>query len=84
MAEEPTFHAYAILVDGEAAGIAVRVEHGFRFYASSNEFLPLERRIFRLPDDAQRAAEQHAHERLRSRSEKYLAEIPRNFELQAL
>ena len=83
MAEEPTYHAYVILVDGEAAGITVRVGHGFCFYASTNEFLALERRIFRLPRDAQRAAEQHAHERLRRRPEKYLAEIPKNFELQA-
>jgi hypothetical protein len=50
------FDAFVIQADGETAGIIVRLERGFRFYAATNDFVALEQRTFRRPRDAQRAA----------------------------
>jgi hypothetical protein len=57
--------AYVIEVKSAAAGLVVRAHdrHGFRFFAAVPEFSGLEGRCFRNPQDAERAAERHAHNR---------------------
>jgi len=47
---------YIIEVSSEAAGIVVREKSGFRFFAATHRFNPLEGRIFRTARDAERAA----------------------------
>lgn len=47
---------YIIEVSSEAAGIVVRDKSGFRFFAASHRFNPLEGRVFRSARDAERAA----------------------------
>jgi hypothetical protein len=57
--------AYVIEVKSAAAGLVVRAHdrHGFRFFAALPEFAGLEGRCFRSPQEAERAAERHAHGR---------------------
>lgn len=47
---------YIIEVSSEAAGIVVREKGGFRFFAATHRFNPLEGRIFSSARDAERAA----------------------------
>jgi hypothetical protein len=56
MSRTDAFAAFVIQADGETAGIIVRLERGFRFFAATNDFVVLEARSFRRPRDAQRAA----------------------------
>lgn len=51
---------YIIEVSSEAAGIVVRDRAGFRFFAASQPFFPLEGQVFRDVGAAQRAASQLA------------------------
>jgi hypothetical protein len=60
MLKHSPFDAFVIQVDGETAGIIVRLDRGFRFYATTNDFVGLEGRQFRGPRDAQRAARDRA------------------------
>lgn len=60
MLERSPFDAFVIETGGETAGIAVRHERGFRFYAATNDFAALEGRSFRRLRDAQRAARERA------------------------
>lgn len=60
MSERAAFDAFVIEADGETAGIVVRLDRGFRFYAATHAFVALEGRSFRRPRDAQRAARAHA------------------------
>ena len=48
--------SFIIEVRSEAAGIVVRDGGGFRFYAASRAFDPLEGRMFNTPRDAEKAA----------------------------
>ncbi|HZH26409.1 MAG TPA: hypothetical protein VEY95_04425 [Azospirillaceae bacterium] len=50
-------NAFVIEAAGEAAGVVVREERGYRFYAAARPFFPLEAQAFRRPEDASRAAE---------------------------
>ena len=47
---------YIIEVSSQAAGIVVREKTGFRFFAASHRFNPLEGRLFRNAREAERAA----------------------------
>jgi hypothetical protein len=47
---------YIIEVSSEAAGIVVREKRGFRFFAASHRFNPLEGRVFSSAREAERAA----------------------------
>lgn len=47
---------YIIEVSSEAAGIVVRDKAGFRFFAASHRFNPLEGRLFRSVREAERVA----------------------------
>jgi hypothetical protein len=49
---------YIIEVSSQAAGIVVREKTGFRFFAASHRFNPLEGRLFRSAREAERAAMQ--------------------------
>jgi hypothetical protein len=53
--------SYIIEVSSEAAGIVVREASGYRFFAASQPFFRLDRRLFRRVCDAQRAAMQLAN-----------------------
>jgi hypothetical protein len=59
MSSAGPYDAFVIQTDGETAGIVVRLERGFRFFAATNAFVALEGRSFRRPRDAQRAAREH-------------------------
>lgn len=48
--------SYIIEVDTQTAGIVVRTPEGYRFFASSHRFNPLEGRLFRNAREAERAA----------------------------
>ena len=48
--------AYIIEVGSQAAGIVVRGADGFRFFASSHRFNPMEGQLFRNAREAERAA----------------------------
>jgi hypothetical protein len=48
--------AFVIEAQGSTAGIVVRQDRGFRFYAATHEFNGLEGALYRRPQDAQRAA----------------------------
>lgn len=48
--------AYAIEVQGTAAGIVVAQPRGFQFFAADSRFHALDGRIFRRVDEAERAA----------------------------
>ena len=48
---------YIIEVDSEAAGIVVRDGCGFRFFAATRAFNPLEGRFFRSAREAEQAAQ---------------------------
>lgn len=50
--------SYIIEVSSEAAGIVVRDKTGFRFFAASNRFNPLDGRVFKNAREAERAATQ--------------------------
>lgn len=52
-------NAYAIEVQGRAAGIVVAERGGFTFFVSDWAFRDLDRRSFRNVGQAQRAAHQH-------------------------
>jgi hypothetical protein len=47
---------YIIEVGSQAAGIVVRTQHGYRFFAAGNRFHSLEGQLFRNPREAERAA----------------------------
>jgi hypothetical protein len=47
---------YIIEVSSEAAGIVVREDHGFRFFAANHRFNQLEGRLFRSAREAERTA----------------------------
>jgi hypothetical protein len=47
---------YIIEVSSEAAGIVVREKAGFRFFAATHRFNPLEGRIFSSAREAERVA----------------------------
>ncbi len=47
---------YIIEVGSQAAGIVVRDAKGYRFFAATRRFNPLEGRLFRNASDAERAA----------------------------
>ncbi|CCE10965.1 conserved hypothetical protein [Bradyrhizobium sp. STM 3843] len=47
---------YIIEVGGQAAGIVVRDRGGYRFFAASHRFNPLEGQLFRNAREAERAA----------------------------
>ena len=47
---------YIIEVGSQAAGIVVRNPEGFRFFASSHRFNPMEGQLFRNAREAERAA----------------------------
>jgi hypothetical protein len=47
---------YIIEVGSQAAGIVVRDAKGYRFFAATRRFNPLEGRLFRNARDAERAA----------------------------
>jgi hypothetical protein len=48
--------AYIIEVGSQAAGIVVRTEDGYRFFAATHRFNALEGQLFRNPGLAERAA----------------------------
>ncbi|MFL6817040.1 MAG: hypothetical protein ACJ8EF_03750 [Bradyrhizobium sp.] len=47
---------YIIEVASQAAGIVVRTSGGYRFFAASHRFMPLEGQLFRNAREAERAA----------------------------
>jgi hypothetical protein len=47
---------YIIEVGSKAAGIVVRNPEGYRFFAATHRFNPLEGRLFRNAREAERAA----------------------------
>lgn len=47
---------YVIEVGSQAAGIVVRDTKGYRFFAATRRFNPLEGRLFRNAHEAERAA----------------------------
>lgn len=51
-------HAFVIQIAGRTAGIVARDHNGqaFRFFASSQTFVPLEGALFAEPEQAERAA----------------------------
>jgi hypothetical protein len=49
---------YIIEVSSEPAGIVVRDKAGFRFFAATQRFNPLEGRLFRSAREAERVARQ--------------------------
>jgi hypothetical protein len=49
---------YIIEVSSQPAGIVVRDKAGFRFFAATHRFNPLEGRLFRNAREAERAAMQ--------------------------
>lgn len=49
---------YIIEVNSQPAGIVVRQRSGFRFFAASHRFNPLEGRLFRTAREAERTAKQ--------------------------
>jgi hypothetical protein len=68
MFERAAFDAFVVEADGETAGIVVRLDREFRFYASTNDFVALEGHTFRRARDAQRAVREHALIRQRGRT----------------
>lgn len=50
--------SYIIEVSSEAAGIVVRDKSGFRFFAATHRFNPLDGRVFKNAREAERAASQ--------------------------
>lgn len=48
--------SYIIEVSSEAAGIVVRDKSGFRFFAATHRFNPLDGRVFKSAREAERAA----------------------------
>jgi hypothetical protein len=48
--------SYIIEVSSEAAGIVVRDKSGFRFFAATHRFNPLDGRVFKNAREAERAA----------------------------
>lgn len=50
--------SYIIEVSSEAAGIVVRDKSGFRFFAATHRFNPLDGRVFKSAREAERAATQ--------------------------
>jgi hypothetical protein len=51
---------YIIEVSSQAAGIVVRDSEGFRFFAASHRFNPMDGQLFRNAREAERAAVQFA------------------------
>lgn len=48
--------SYIIEVSSRPAGIVVRDDDGYRFFAAAHDFTPMEGRYFRSARDAERAA----------------------------
>jgi len=55
--------SYIIEVSSRPAGIVVRDDAGYRFFAAAQDFTPMEGRYFRSARDAERAAIQFDHDR---------------------
>jgi len=55
--------SYIIEVSSGTAGIVVRDDAGFRFFAAAHDFMPMEGRYFRSARDAERAAIRFDHDR---------------------
>lgn len=55
--------SYIIEVSSEAAGIVVRDQAGYRFFAANQDFSSLEGRYFRSAREAERAATRFKLER---------------------
>ncbi len=55
--------SYIIEVSSRPAGIVVRDDAGYRFFAAAQDFTPLEGRYFRSARDAERAAIQFDQDR---------------------
>jgi len=55
--------SYIIEVSSKAAGIVVRDRAGFRFFAATQKFFPLEGRLFRSAREAERVVRQFLTER---------------------
>ena len=55
--------SYIIEVSSRPAGIVVRDDTGYRFFAAAPDFTPMEGRYFRSARDAERAAIQFDHDR---------------------
>lgn len=53
---------YIIEVSSQAAGIVVRDPGGYRFFAASHRFNPMEGQLFRNAREAERAAFQFAQD----------------------
>ena len=49
-------HSYIIEIASQAAGIVVRDGGGYRFFAASRRFFPLEGQLFRNAREGERAA----------------------------
>jgi len=49
--------AFVIETDEAAAGVIVRQDDGYRFFASESQFQPLDGSVFKSPKAAQKAAE---------------------------
>jgi hypothetical protein len=47
---------FIIEISSQAAGIVVRSDEGYRFFAASHRFNALEGRLFRSANEAERAA----------------------------
>jgi hypothetical protein len=56
---------YIIEVGSQAAGIVVRTQHGYRFFAAGHRFNSLEGQLFRNPREAERAAARLVNGRLK-------------------
>lgn len=46
---------YVIELGGTAAGLVVQEDNRYRFFAADRNFAPLERRLFRSPDQAEQS-----------------------------
>ena len=55
--------AYVIEVDGEAVGLVVKEPEGFRFVAAQQQQFPIDGRVFRSAEQAERAATRLRQER---------------------
>ncbi len=55
---------YIIEVGSQAAGIVVRDRDGYRFFAASHRFNPIEGQVFRNAREAERAARRLVNDNL--------------------
>jgi hypothetical protein len=64
MTDHPIGQARVIEIDGIAAGIAVAVEGGFRFFSAQRSFDALDRRLFRSLKQATSAAQRRLQRKI--------------------